>query len=64
MVKVAEGTLHPLRVEGMAAVEGVMGQATQLVHMQRLYRPIAMDLPTHMQVRDGSQLLEVMCYLR
>ncbi len=63
MVKVGEGTPHPLRAEGTAMVEGVMGQATQLVHMEPLYRPIAMELPTHMQVCHGSPLLEVMCHL-
>lgn len=50
MVKVAEGTQHLLQVEGIAVLEGVMGQVAQLVHMQPLYRPILMELPTHMEV--------------
>lgn len=49
MAKVVEGILLH-RVGDMLLLEGGMGQATQLVHMQHPYRPTPMELPTPTEV--------------
>lgn len=47
MVKVVEGTLPLRRTENMLVLEGDMGQGTQLVHMQHLYKQTPMEVCFH-----------------